>query len=141
VVSHDFPLAAARALLAASPNAAFCYVSGAGTDRTGKSRMMWARVKGETENALLELTPRAYMLRPGFLTPMPGTTSKTAWYALAYRILGPLSPWLRRLAPRHVSSSVQMGQAMIQIVHAGAPDRVLATSDINEAAASRPQST
>jgi hypothetical protein len=69
VVSHDFPLAAA--LLAASSGLAFCYVSDAGTDPTGKTRMMWARVKGETENALLELTSRAHMFRPGIITPCP----------------------------------------------------------------------
>ncbi|GHE98945.1 epimerase [Streptomyces spiralis] len=138
VVSYDFPLAAARALLAAGPDIAFCYVSGAGTDGTGKTRMMWARVKGETENALLELTPRAYMFRPGFIMPLPGTTAKTKSYALLYRALAPLYPLLRRIVPNHVSSSVQVGQSMIQTVHAGAPRRVLATADINEAAASRP---
>ncbi|MFE9614008.1 NAD-dependent epimerase/dehydratase family protein [Streptomyces sp. NPDC006012] len=137
-VSQDFPLAAAHALLAANPDLAFCYVSGAGTDPTGRSRMMWARVKGETENALLALSPRSYMFRPGFITPLPGTTSKTAWYALLYRALAPLNPLLRRLAPRHVTSSAQLGQAMIYTVHAGPPSRVLATVDINEAAASRP---
>lgn len=137
-VSQDFPLAAAHALLAANPDLAFCYVSGAGTDPTGKSRMMWARVKGETENALLALTPRSYMFRPGLITPLPGTTSKTAWYALLYRTLAPLNPLLRRLAPRHVTSSTQLGQAMIHTVRTGPPGRVLATPDINEAAASRP---
>ncbi|WAL75780.1 NAD-dependent epimerase/dehydratase family protein [Kitasatospora sp. YST-16] len=139
-VSHDYPLAAARALLTASPDLAFCYVSGAGTDPTGRSRMMWARVKGETENALLELSPRAYMFRPALITPLPGTTSKTPWYTLLYRILAPLNPLLRRLAPRHVTSSTQLGQAMIRTAQDGPPGRVLATGDINEAAAARPQS-
>ncbi|MBV1949048.1 NAD-dependent epimerase/dehydratase family protein [Streptomyces sp. BV129] len=137
VVSYDFPLAAARALLAASPGAAFFYVSGIGTDGSGKSRMMWARVKGETENTLLELTPRAYMFRPAFILPLPGTTAKTKWYALFYRVMAPLYPLLRRIAPRYVTSSAQLGRSMIQTVHAGAPRRVLATADINDLAASR----
>ncbi|MFF8772185.1 NAD-dependent epimerase/dehydratase family protein [Kitasatospora sp. NPDC015120] len=137
-VTHDYPLAAARALHAASPDLAFCYVSGAGTDPTGKSRMMWARVKGETETALLQLSPRSYMFRPGYITPLPGTTSKTAWYTLFYRALAPLNPLLRRLAPRHVTSSAQLGQAMVHTARTRPPGRVLTTADINNAAALRP---
>lgn len=135
-VSFDYPLAAARTLLAANPDLAFCYVSGAGTDPTGRSRMMWARVKGETENALLALTPRAAMFRPGFITPLPGATSKTAWYALFYRVLGPLAPLLRRIAPRGVTSSTDIGRAMLRTVRDEVPPaRVLSTAAINEAAA------
>ncbi|GAA4974049.1 epimerase [Yinghuangia aomiensis] len=138
LVSYDFPLAAARALLAASPDAAFCYVSGTGTDPTGKSRMMWARVKGETENALLELSPRARMFRPGLITPLPGTTAKTKVYTLLYRALTPLAPVLRRIAPRHITSSTDIGRAMIQTLRAGAPHRTLSSADINAMAAVSP---
>ncbi|MFF3931766.1 NAD-dependent epimerase/dehydratase family protein [Streptomyces hirsutus] len=137
VVSYDFPLAAARALLAAS-HLAFCYVSGAGTDGTGKTRMMWARVKGETENALLELDPRSFMFRPAFIVPLPGTKAKTKSYVLLYRVVTPLHPVLRRLAPRYVTTSLQLGQAMIQATRGGAPRRVLETADINTLAAARP---
>src|SRR5579883_3414043 len=64
-VTHDIAVAAGRALLAASPQATFVFVSGAGTDGTGKSRTMWARVKGETENAILDMGfRRAYAFRP-----------------------------------------------------------------------------
>ncbi|MEU7560356.1 NAD-dependent epimerase/dehydratase family protein [Streptomyces eurythermus] len=137
VVSYAFPLAAARALLEASPGIAFCYVSGAGTDPTGKTRLMWARVKGETENALLALTPRAFMFRPGIITPLPGTTAKTPLYALLYRVLTPLAPLIRRVAPRHITSSTDLGRAMIHTVRTGAPRRTLTNADINETAASR----
>lgn len=136
VVSYDFPLAAARAVLAASPGLAFCYVSGAGTDGTGKNRMMWARVKGETENALLELSPQAVMFRPAFIRPLPGTKAKAKPYDLLSRVVAPLYPVLRRIAPRYVTTSVQLGQAMIQTAHGGASRRVLTTADINELAAS-----
>ncbi|WP_353946403.1 NAD-dependent epimerase/dehydratase family protein [Streptomyces sp. HUAS MG91] len=138
VVSYDFPLAAARALLAASPDLAFCYVSGAGTDGTGKTRMMWARVKGETENALLELDQRSFMFRPAFIMPLPGTKAKTKSYVLLYRVVTPLYPLLRRIAPRYVTTSLQLGQAMIQATRSGAPRHVLETADINELAAARP---
>lgn len=138
VVSSDFPLAAARALLAAAPDAAFCYVTGAGTDSTGKTRMMWARVKGEAENALLELNPRAYMFRPAFIVPLPGTKAKTKSYVLLYRVVTPLYPLLRRLIPRYVTTSLQLGQAMLRATRHGSPRRVLETADINELAATRP---
>ncbi|MFE6621105.1 NAD-dependent epimerase/dehydratase family protein [Streptomyces sp. NPDC057740] len=137
VVSFDFPLAAARALLTAAP-AAFCHVTGAGTDGTGKSRMMWARVKGETENALLELNPRSYMFRPAFIVPLPGTKAKTKSYVLLYRLVTPLYPLLRRLIPRYVTTSLQLGQAMLRATHHGSRRRVLNTADINELTAARP---
>ncbi|MFD7135735.1 NAD-dependent epimerase/dehydratase family protein [Streptomyces sp. NPDC059894] len=138
VVSYDFPLAAARALLAAGPHPAFCYVSGAGTDGTGRTRMMWARVKGETENALLELDPRSLMFRPAFITPLPGTKAKTKSYVLLYRVVTPLHPVLRRLMPRYVTTSLLLGQAMLQATRGGAPRRVLETADINALAAALP---
>jgi uncharacterized protein YbjT (DUF2867 family) len=135
-VSYDFPLAAARALLTTSPGLVFTYVSGVGTDGTGKTRMMWARVKGETENALLALSPRAHMFRPAFVLPLPGTTSQTVLYVLVYKVLGPLYPVLRRIVPRYVTTSLQLGQAMIRTACGGVPRRVLATSHINQLAAS-----
>lgn len=138
VITYDYTLAAARALLASSPGLTFAYVSGVGTDGTGRTRMMWARVKGETENALLELSPRAYAFRPAFVFPLPGTKAKTKSYVLLYRIVTPLYPLLRRVVPRYVTTTVQLGNAMLQIARAGAPRRVLETTDINEAAAHRP---
>lgn len=135
IVSFDFPLAAARALLATAPDAAFCHVTGAGTDGTGKTRMMWARVKGQTENTLLELNPHAYMFRPAFIVPLPGTKAKTKSYVLLYRVVTPLYPLLRRLIPRYVTTSLQLGQAMLRATRHGSPRRVLETADINHLAA------
>src|SRR5437868_7814509 len=74
--TSDLTLAAARALAAARPGATFCYVSGEGTDSSERGRSMWARVKGKTENALLELPLKAYMFRPGFIRPRPGTRDR-----------------------------------------------------------------
>ncbi|TDC02322.1 epimerase [Micromonospora fluostatini] len=133
-ITVDFTMAAARAVLAANPDLAFCYVSGAGTDGTGKTRMMWARVKGEVENALLALSPRAFMFRPAFILPLPGGKAKTTSYVLLYRVVTPLYPALRRLAPRYVTTSLLLGQAMIQSARGGGPRRVLETADINDLA-------
>ncbi|MBW6435837.1 NAD-dependent epimerase/dehydratase family protein [Actinoplanes hulinensis] len=136
-ITVDVTLAAARTLLAANPELTFCYVSGAGTDGTGKTRMMWARVKGELENTLLQMSPRAHMFRPAFILPLPGGKAKTKSYVLLYRIVTPLYPVLRRLAPRFVTTSLILGEAMLETARGNAPHRVLETGDINEVAASQ----
>jgi uncharacterized protein YbjT (DUF2867 family) len=130
-VTFDITLAAARALASVRPGAAFCYVSGEGTDSSARSRSMWARVKGETENALLTLPLNAYMFRPGFIRPRPGSRSKTWLYRLAYTVLGPLYPVLKRLAPTHVTTAENVGRAMLAAATIGYSKRVLENQDIN----------
>src|SRR5258708_27545489 len=103
-ITYDYTLAAARAMEHQHPGMTFVYVSGAGTDPTG--RAMWARVKGRTEQDLLSLPLDAYMLRPGFINPVHGERSGTGWYRLIYRMIAPLYPALRRLAPGAVTSTV-----------------------------------
>ncbi|WP_181721706.1 epimerase [Nocardia gipuzkoensis] len=135
-ITYDYTLAAARALLDANPDLVFCYVSGAGTDGTGTSRMMWARVKGETENALLALSERAYMFRPAFIVPLPGTRAKTKAYVALYRVVTPVYPLLRRIIPGHVTTSPRLGQAMLAVTRGEVRERVLDTAGINAAAGS-----
>jgi hypothetical protein len=79
-LTFDLTLAAARALAAANPSAAFCYVFGEGTDSTAQGKTMWARVKGVTESATLALPLNSFMFRPGFVRPRAGVKSKTALY-------------------------------------------------------------
>lgn len=133
-VTYDLAVAAANVLLELNPDLTFCFVSGLGTDGSGTSRTMWARVKGETENRLLEMTRRAYMFRPGFIQPMKGVRSSTTAYRIFYAITGPLFPILRRSFPRMVTTTVRVGQAMIRVATEGAKMRVLETSDINAVA-------
>ena len=132
--TYDLTLAAAQAFAAARPGATFCYVSGEGTDSSERGRLMWARVKGRTENAVLALPLQAYMFRPGFIRPRRGKASKTAWYRAMYAVLGPAYPLLARLAPRHVTTSGNMGRAMIHVATRGFDRRVLENPDINRAA-------
>jgi uncharacterized protein YbjT (DUF2867 family) len=135
-VTLDVTLAAAQTLLAASPGLAFCFVSGAGTDSSATGRVMWARVKGETENRLLELPfGRVWLFRPGYVQPMKGVRSRTRIYNLAYTVLGPLYPLLRRLGPGVVTTTEKLGLAMIRVVRDGASQKVLENRDINELAA------
>ena len=130
-LTYDLTLSAASALAAVKPNATFCYVSGTGTDSSERGRSMWARVKGKTENALLALPLRAYMFRPGFIRPRAGMRSKTRWYRLAYAVLTPLYPLMYRLAPNHMTTSENLGRAMLTVAFDGYEKRVLENSDIN----------
>ncbi len=134
-VTKDLTLAVAALLARLNPAMVFVYVSGAGTDSTERGRIMWARVKGETENALLRLPfASAYMFRPGFIQPLHGIRSQTKVYRALYAILSPLFPLWNALFPHHVTTTERVGRAMLAVVRRGAPRSVLATRDINELA-------
>jgi uncharacterized protein YbjT (DUF2867 family) len=132
-VTYDITMAVAEPLARLNPDMTFTFVSGAGTDSTERGRSMWARVKGRTENALLRLPFKAaYMFRPGVIQPMHGVKSKTALYRIPYLILRPLTPWLRKRFPQYVTTTEQLGRAMIVVAKYGAPKSVLESSDINK---------
>jgi uncharacterized protein YbjT (DUF2867 family) len=134
-VTHDLTLAAARALGALNPGMVFCYVSGEGTDSSERGRLMWARVKGKTENDLLAMESlRAYMFRPGYIQPLRGIRSKTPLYQGFYTVVRPLFPLLEKLAPKHVTTTTRCGRAMIAVALDGYPKRILENSDINSLA-------
>jgi uncharacterized protein YbjT (DUF2867 family) len=134
-LTYDLTLAAARAVVGSGARPTFCYVSGEGTDSTERGRVMWARVKGKTENALLHLPFKAsYMLRPGFIQPMRGVRSKTALYHVLITLFRPLFPLLRRLFPQQTTTSVNMGRAMIHLAVAGDASTILRSADINRLA-------
>lgn len=131
-VTYDMPMAAAQTLVKVNPGMTFIYVSGAGTDSTERGRSMWARVKGEAENALLKLPFKAaYMFRPAFIQPMHGVTSKTKLYRAIYAVMGPLYPLWKMLFPKYVTTTEQVGRAMLEVAKRGAPQRVLENDDIN----------
>ena len=135
-VTYDLTLAAATALAkAAGQRLTFCYVSGEGTDSTEQGRTAWARIKGQTENALLRMPFKAaYMFRPGYIQPLRGIRSKTRWVQLIYDVIGPLYPILQRLVPRYVTTTTNIGRAMIRVAAAGSSKQILSTPDINELA-------
>lgn len=137
-VTYDYALAAARALIAASPGLTFVYVSGEGTDPTGQSRQMWARVKGRTENDLRALPMTAYMCRLGFVQPVDGAVSRTPLYRRLYRATAALHPLLGRLFPRHITTTDAVGRAMLAAARPGSnAPAVLRTPDINRLATAR----
>lgn len=134
-MTYSLTLAAAETLARLNSGMTFIYVSGAGTDSSGKGRAMWARVKGKTENALLQLPFKAaYMFRPAAIQPLNGERSKTPAYRIAYIAARPFFPVLRRIAPRHVLTTEQIGRAMLNIARRGAPKHVLESNDIRKCA-------
>jgi uncharacterized protein YbjT (DUF2867 family) len=132
-VTYDIAFAVARTLAKLNPAMTFVFVSGAGADSTARGRVMWARVKGETENALLALPFKGvYVFRPAAIQPLHGIRSKTTWINVAYAVLGPLYPVWKRLVPKYVTTTEQVGRAMIAVAARGASKRILENDDINQ---------
>lgn len=131
-VTLDYTVAAARVLAQENPGMTFVFVSGTGTDSTEQGRTMWARVKGKAENAVMRLPFKAaYMFRPGMIQPKHGITSRTRIYRMLYAVLSPLLSLLRVLSPRLVTTTEIVGQAMLRVARAGAPQKILENRDIN----------
>ncbi len=136
-ITHDMTMAAAGALAQASPQATFVYLSGAGADSAQRSRTMWERVRGGTENALRRLPLKAvYIIRPGLIQATHGVRSKTALYRRIYVVLGPLLALLRPLAPRTILTTEGIGLAMLNLARRGFAKPILEAGDIYDA--SRP---
>lgn len=140
-VTVDFTIAATSVLLARNPGLRMCFVSGQGTDSTERGRVMWARVKGAAENALLAMPFGALTIfRPGFIQPRRGATSKTRSYRVAYAVMWPLQPLIKLVFGKRVTNTVAIGRAMLQAARVGAGKQILTNAGINELAAgySRP---
>jgi uncharacterized protein YbjT (DUF2867 family) len=131
-LTYDITMAAATTLAKLNPGMVFVYVTGRGTDSTEQGSLMWARVKGKTENDLLKLPFRAaYMFRPAGIQPLHGIRSKTGWVQTIYVVAAPLLTLLNRVAPGYMTTSEQVGRAMIRVARNGYPKPVLESEDIN----------
>ena len=131
-LTYDLTISAARTLAKLNPTMTFIYVSGSGTGSTERGRMMWARVKGQTENALLQMPFKAvYMFRPGYIQPLHGIRTKTKWYGAVYAMMGPLYPVWKLLFPKYVTTTECVGRAMLRVAKRGAPKSVLENQEIN----------
>ena len=131
-VTYDLTIAVATTLARLNPAMTFVYVSGTGTHSTEHGRMMWARVKGKTENDLLQMPFKAaYMFRPGYIQPLHGIKTKTRWYAAFYAVMAPLYPMWKRLLPKYVTTTECIGRAMLKVARQGASKHVLENPDIN----------
>jgi uncharacterized protein YbjT (DUF2867 family) len=126
-ITYDVTMHFARKLASLNPQMIFDYVSGSLTDSTEKGRIMWARVKGKTENALMQSGfKRVYNFRPGFMKPTPGQQNIKSYY----NFIGWLYPLLRLLFPNQVCTMREVGLAMINSVLKGYPKQILEISDI-----------
>jgi uncharacterized protein YbjT (DUF2867 family) len=129
-ITYDLTLNLARLLVRLNPEMTFCYVTGAGTDSSEQGRVAWARVKGQTENALIRLFQQAYMFRPGFLKATPGQKNVKSYY----KLLAWLYPVGRALYPAGLCTLQELGLAMIRVVSKGHPKHILEVKDIVELA-------
>lgn len=137
-ITYDLTIAVAQELASRNAQLCFIYVSGVGTDSSERGRTMWARVKGATENALLHMPFRsAHMFRPGAIQPMDGIRSKTKAYRVTYIFFGPLMPLLRRAFPLSITTTREIGQAMLSVARNGWPRPLLEPKDIHAAATRR----
>ena len=131
-LTYDITMAAARTLARLNPGMVFTYVSGRSTDSSEQGRVMWARIKGKTENDLLKLPFKAaYMFRPAGIQPLHGVRSKTGWVNAIYVVAAPLLSYLARTAPKYMTTSEQLGRAMIKVARDGYPRPILESEDIN----------
>ncbi|NUY81733.1 NAD-dependent epimerase/dehydratase family protein [Flavobacterium sp. MAH-1] len=123
-ITYDMTLSFAKTLVRINPNMVFTYVSGSHTDSTENGRVMWARVKGKTENDLMRLGFKAvYNFRPGVMYP---TQSQKNWKTL-YKWI---AKSIRLVAPKSVLNISEVGKAMINAVVLGHTKHVLEISDI-----------
>jgi uncharacterized protein YbjT (DUF2867 family) len=131
-LTYDITLAAAKTLVKLNPGMVFIYVTGRGTDSSEGGSLMWARVKGKTENDLRKLPFKAaYMFRPAGIQPLHGVKSKTAWVQAIYVATAPLLALLARTSPKYMTTTEQVGRAMIKVARDGYPRPVLESEDIN----------
>jgi uncharacterized protein YbjT (DUF2867 family) len=122
----------ADALIRPNSDMTFCYVSGAGTDSTEKGKIMWARIKGKTENYLLNLGFKdAYMFRPALITPTKGLKNTLTLYKIFFFLI----PVVKLFFPKHICSLEQIGQAMINAAIKGYDKKILEVEDIKSLAA------
>ncbi|NUQ30170.1 MAG: epimerase [Acidobacteriaceae bacterium] len=132
-ITYDLTMKIASLVAKQSPQSTFCYVSGHGTDIN--SRTMWARVKGELEEALLRLPfADAFMFRPGAIRPMDGIKTKTPLYNAIYLLFSPVVPLLARMFPKHVTTTREVGKAMLAVARKGYTSPILEPIDIRRAA-------
>jgi uncharacterized protein YbjT (DUF2867 family) len=131
-LTYDITMAAATTLARLNPGMVFTYVTGRSTDSTEQGPLMWARVKGKTENDLLKLPFKAaYMFRPAGIQPLHAVRSKVGWINAIYVVSAPLLGYLTRVAPHYMTTSERLGRAMIKVARDGYPKKILESEDIN----------
>jgi uncharacterized protein YbjT (DUF2867 family) len=129
-ITVDYVIEFARVLRLSSPGAAFSFLSGNGADPTGRSRLAFARYKGEAEKALLaEGFPRVYLFRPAYIYPVEPRKEPN----FSYRLMRAIYPAFRVLFPNQVIRVDELAEAMVDVAVRGTGERrslVLENRDI-----------
>ena len=126
-ITYTLTMHVATVLSRQNADMTFCYVSGGGTDSTEKGRVMWARVKGRTENDLMKLPFRqVFNFRPGYMHPTPGLKNTLSYY----KYLSWLYPVFKLLFPGFVTTLADLGRAMIQVTLRGYSKQHIEVRDI-----------
>ncbi|MEI6141391.1 MAG: epimerase [Mariniphaga sp.] len=130
-LTYTMTLGFASTLAALNPDMTFCYISGAGTDSSEKGRIMWTRVKGKTENDLVNLPfKQVYNFRPAGIEPfLPLKPSMT--YYKSYKYLGWLFSIMKVVAPNYIVSLKDIAAALINASLTGYSKNILEVKDIN----------
>ncbi|PLW93276.1 MAG: epimerase [Marinilabiliales bacterium] len=130
-ITYDYTMALAKTLFDNNPDMTFNYVSGQGTDSSEKGRVMWARVKGKTENDILKLGfKQAFAFRPGMIIPLKGIKSRTKSYQFLYDYFMWLVQSVKVISPNSVVNTTQIGLAMINTMLNGYEKKILRPKDI-----------
>ncbi|MFB0925031.1 MAG: epimerase, partial [Vicingaceae bacterium] len=128
-LTYDLTVHFAETIAKENTEMTFNYVSGAGTDTSEQGKVMWARVKGKTENKLISLFNDVYLFRPGAILPEKGVKSNVGWYNAVYVVLRPFYPLLKKM--NSITTSSRLGQAMINSLLKGSEKKFLENQDIN----------
>jgi uncharacterized protein YbjT (DUF2867 family) len=140
-ITYEFTIAAASTLLKLNPRMSFVFVSGTGADSTERGGTMWARVKGKTENTLLAMPFRSiYVFRPAMIQPLDGIKSKTASYRIIYGLVAPFLSAARHFWPNYISTTQELGKAMLAAAKRSAGKGVVEAWQIRELLESLPES-
>lgn len=131
-ITHDITLYVAHKLIFLNPEMVFCFISGSHTDSTEKGKIMWARIKGKTENALMRLPFRqVYAFRPGLMKPSKGQKNVAGYY----KAISFFYPVIKLIFPSRVCTLREVGRAMINSKLSGHQKKILEIEDIKLLAA------
>ena len=123
-ITYDTTIAFASVLSKVNPNMVFCYITGSGTDSTERGRIMWARVKGKTENALMKMPfAKAYNFRPAAMLPVADQKNVIKLYVVIAKLI-------KYFAPSGVLTLQELGKAMIHAVTRRPSKQILEVKDI-----------
>lgn len=128
-ITKDYTVSVADELIKENPNMTFVYVSGMGTDP--ESSTHWARIKGETENYILEKPWHGYVFRPGMIRSMNNEESKTPLYRYMYKVLKPAVALVHWIAPSSMTTTELIGTGFLELAKHGSTKKIFENGEIN----------